>query len=292
MRTHRRHDNGYALLIVLTVLAVSSSVLAIAARRAAREASETAFAHRELQVRWGCASLEYALLPEASAILADAESRQKQPRSDVGGDVTLGGMVFRVLLADEGAKANVNALRRQGDDQALLRSLDRLQVDAPQRLAVRLRPRAEPDITNPSLPAWYQSLDQLFDMDRPDVSSGAKADCLILRRVTCWGSGQVNLHRADLAVIKEVLGRHVNPAQLALLDALRQSGKPFSAGQALLRMQMTTDRINAVLPLVTDVSRCYSMRIRVDDGLRQRRRLYVRQQATLGRRAQFWSLEW
>ncbi len=102
----------------------------------------------------------------------------------------------------------------------------------------------------------------------------------------------MNLHRAELCVIQEVLGKQVTRMQLDLLEDFRHSGKPFSAGQALLAMQMTTSRINEILPLLTDVSSCYSMRLTVEDSPRQWRRMYVRQEAGSGRPRQIWSFEW
>ncbi len=171
MKSRRQKRKGYVLLLVLMVLVVSTAVLATASRRGLQAASEASAAQRQLQLRWGAASLRYSLLPKTWAILKEIEDTKKQPCRQIRMDIPLGGTNFQVLLADESAKANANLLMQRGGEQALMQSLDRLQANSPQRLSIRLRPSLEPDITNPSLPSRYESLDQLFTANRPNASA-------------------------------------------------------------------------------------------------------------------------
>lgn len=139
MKTHRP-ARGFVLLIVLMVLAICSTVLAMAIRRSADKAILANQALRDLQVRWGNITAREAILPVAEKIIQEQEKAEGVPLVEVRREIVLGGLRFQFVLGDEQAKANVNLLARQGGLGGLSNSLRRLQLDQRRMIEVRLKP--------------------------------------------------------------------------------------------------------------------------------------------------------
>jgi len=99
----------------------------------------------------------------------------------------------------------------------------------------------------------YTSFDQIFKDIDPAVLSGdpggePSVDC---RRLTCWGSGKVNLKRADLPVLSAVLGQYLNDSQLQALDAMRREMPDAGVYDLLRRLQLTKTQLGELIPLVS-----------------------------------------
>src|SRR4051812_49740737 len=104
------HRRGYILLTTLALLVLSSTLLVTLARSSILRSLEAKQSHQDLQRRWGQISCQRALLPHAETILLNHEKRYQRPFATLSSTVQLGALEFNLTLADEQAKANVNAL--------------------------------------------------------------------------------------------------------------------------------------------------------------------------------------
>lgn len=261
----RKTKPGFILLMVLAVLAVGGTMLAIAARRCGQDAIRAGAAQRDLQVRWGQVSCQATLLPVAGQLLQEQDD-QRQPNCpaacEVRQSVTLGELTFTLIVGDENAKANVNVLNNQtgGENtlaaQAALRdSLAKLQADDLRPLPAQLRPLDDSALDDSPRPIRYPTYDRVLALNHPFDLAGNSEDegAAIRRRMTCWGSGQLNLRRAELPAMQAVLGPYLNNAQMALLDQARAAPKS-NVQTSLSQLQLTKSQMERVSPLVTDAS--------------------------------------
>src|SRR3954464_12541558 len=109
-RPHRRPRHGYALLLVLFVMALAATAMAAVCRMSLEKTMQASRAEGDLQRRWAVITCRSVLLPKAEAIIA----RSKEPASQVAREVRLNGQPLTLIFSDEQAKANVNLLYAQG----------------------------------------------------------------------------------------------------------------------------------------------------------------------------------
>src|SRR5438874_6965539 len=144
----RRQHRGYVLVVTLALLVLCATLTAATARMAMRRALAARLAESELQHRWGMASCRAALLPHAEQILTAAELRLHRPHRPLAvysTRVQLGRQRFDLILGDEQAKANVNALlERDGRENAQTRLRQALSGTG---LAAKLLLRPDPAIS-------------------------------------------------------------------------------------------------------------------------------------------------
>jgi hypothetical protein len=96
-------------VLVLMVLVVCGTILVAAGRRSGEQAVRAVAAQRDLQLAWGTRSCQAALLPHAERLLRDRTKRDQSVLAETEETVQLGDLAFHVIVADESAKANVNA---------------------------------------------------------------------------------------------------------------------------------------------------------------------------------------
>ena len=96
--------------MTLAALVLAAAALASSGRLAVRHAARAREAERELQRRVGVASCCRAVLPNAERILQAQEVQRKAPMTHHRAAVRLGEFTFDLIIADESAKTNVNAL--------------------------------------------------------------------------------------------------------------------------------------------------------------------------------------
>src|SRR5262245_42848669 len=101
---------GYILVVTLALLVLSATVMVSVGRLALRETLRARSEAGDLQRRWGSASIRVAVLPFAERILLTAEAAQKRPMPQLAERINLGGQSFDIIIGDEQAKANVNAM--------------------------------------------------------------------------------------------------------------------------------------------------------------------------------------
>src|SRR3954470_8830707 len=109
-RRARRRQRGYALLLVLFVMALAATAMAAVCRMSLEKTMQASRAEGDLQRRWAVITCRSVLLPKAEAIIA----RSKEPASQVAREVRLNGQPLTLIFSDEQAKANVNLLYAQG----------------------------------------------------------------------------------------------------------------------------------------------------------------------------------
>src|SRR5437763_1563779 len=101
---------GYVLVVTLGLLVLAASLMVGVSRAAFRRVVEARLAQDELQRRWGVSSCRAAVLPYAEQILITQESQRRRAVPIYRTRVELGSQTFELVLSDEQAKANVNAL--------------------------------------------------------------------------------------------------------------------------------------------------------------------------------------
>ena len=283
--------SGYVLLLVLLVLVVAGTVLAAAARRSADNAVRAAAAQRDLQVHWGALSCRATLLPMAEELL-DATAAADEPIiQEARGTVFLGGMRFNLVLSDEQAKVNVGALAAKYGDDRLRNAMRKLQADGRRPLEVRLRPIKTS--ADSEAAACYVSLDQVFVLTHPSQWIGPEPGdgAVVHRRVTCWGSGRINLKRAEVATLREALGGALTDAQLTRLDDIRRHDPEAGLPKILPQLQLSGEQTATVVEAATDTSECHSLWACVEDKTRQWYRLFVEETPANGT-AKDWTYSW
>ena len=282
--------SGFVLVMVLLVLTICGAVLAAAARHGARGAIDAAGAQRDLQWRWGALSCRAAVLPRAAKVMVAAE----QPSApEINRSVCLGDMTFLLILGDEQAKANVNAFADRDSVGMLEAHLRRLQTDAREVLPVRLRPLPPRGGGGPAAPK-YASFDQVFAAPRPGIlfEPQANGGPVVRRRVTCWGNGRIDLHRADLPVLRETLAGLLTEATIAKLDNLRREKPDFGLNDAFNAMQLSKEQLSALTPRLVAQPDCYSLWLSADAKTRSWRRLYVTQTSAGDAGESNWTFAW
>ncbi len=327
MKARAKKEPGMTLLVVLVVLAMAGTVLAISARRSCERAILAATARRDLQVKWGFLSCRAVYLPAAEQLLDEARKPDRPPPICVRRSIVLGGLSFRLLLADQQAKANANLLAARRHDSGLAASLRVLLADQRRPIKIELRPGAPPAGLISKVPRRYVSFDQLFVAAGPaalvSFQTHGKA---AFDRVSPWGSGKVNVRRADRTVMREVLKGVLDEEELDKLCRLREQVPDFSLQQFFAELELTGEgdendgsekyeagqqekqkrerkekkeqRLKALRDALTVTSRCHSLWVSAREGLgrgqprRRWHRLYVVQEGDAENDAGEWTLTW
>ncbi len=272
----RERQSGFVLVAALLVLGLAGVVMAAAARRSGALALRANAETRRLQRRWGAAGLQRTLLRRAGAILADAEADARKPAPCLRRELRLGGMTFELLLADEQAKANVNALyRRRGLTRltATLRSLLR-----PHLPDVKILPAPTPadEMADHAHRRAFECLGQFVaDCDGPTVARLLGGEAPAIGLVTCWGDGRLNFRRCRREALAAVAAGVLDGSQQDRLLALRTASPGLSLAAALKRLTLTKARRTRAAAVLTDKSRCYSLWIVARTPTRRWRRLAV-----------------
>ena len=114
LRSHR----GYVLIAVIAVLVLVITVLATLTRISLRRALAAADARVRFQQRVASQSIERVVLPKASGVFSFLQEQAEQERQRTGQNVpvprllrsavTMSGVTYDVVIADEDAKLNLN----------------------------------------------------------------------------------------------------------------------------------------------------------------------------------------
>ena len=227
MRTCQRH-RGYVLVMTLAALVLAATVMTTLALAAIDHTREARRAADDLQRRWGVISVRQAILPNAEHILAYHEARFHQPTPSLGTSLRLGRYNFALVIADEQAKANVNAVLTAAPDRSLAEDrIRRALASSGISTNVRLRPAIASVATTQPI----SGLGQVIDAGNP-ARLGA-----LCNLITCWGDGRINVSRASASAIalaaptllqtdiQRLLKSRSDPATLAQVqpgDALEQ----------------------------------------------------------------------
>ena len=284
-----RKRPGIVLLLVLVSLVIAATALVSVARQSYRMGTDALRARRELQQKWGSASLNRAMLPVATTIFEERDKAARKarlpvPSPELLGNIVLGDVQLQFVLADEDARANVNSLYHFSDRDSAAKTVKELS-QAIGAVALNAETEAvgadrmvrpvntQPDSTRPdanadaneedpeeetlrTAPIAFRSWGQVFDLSR--VSNLQQAT----RRLTCWGSEAINVRRAEEETAVEVAGLIIGrPAARRMITDFRKS--PANQIRRTIDRYSTNAQHRLQLKrLLSESSLCYSLWVR------------------------------
>lgn len=260
-------QRGYVLLLTLLVLMLAATAMAAVARRSFNRALLAQRTGEALQRRWGVLSCQRTLLPNVEGILSGAERATARTLVGVRRTVTLGGQEFELVLSDEQAKLNANALLRQRGRTEAERVLHEVLRASGSRTRVRLsgdRRRSAPAplgglvIDDPD-DRPLQSLSQMFPAASPAALLGGPATGSATTDVTCWGSGELNYRRASATALRQFCAPAVDAIEMRKLLSMREKSPDVRASDALDRLQLDDDVRDSLDLRLVEGSSCHSL---------------------------------
>ncbi len=286
---HPKQSSGFVLILALMVLVVAATVLTASARRVSSLALRAGAQQQEVQVRWGAESCQALCLSRAEAWLALPEGDEPVVSRSV--DLKLGGIAFRVIVSDEQAKANVNRLWVLRGDSGVMAAVQHLQVGNTRPL----QPRVQPDPTYlPGAAALlpFSSFEQVAAASRPSQLIDPAGSASLAGRMTLWGSGRINLRRAEPRVIREALDGILMEDEIAGV-LMRRKLTPGAGLDVLLdETHIPRPRLVLVRQAVTDASQCHSAWVIARGATREWHRFYVAQEGPSANGPLRWRFTW
>ncbi len=269
-------NSGYALLLVLVALTLCTVALTGLATHAMQANVESLERMQGLQARWGRQSCSHALLRDAPALFEALE--QQGPTAGrlekrafpvvLTETVSLGGQSFTVIVADEDAKLNINALQQLGRPGALTQALRR--VVSPQHF------RTFRDLSRTSNNRGLGSWGEVIDLQRlRELEGSDRGLAEMTRGLTLWGSGKLNIHRASDESLELICKAAVTDG-LARRIVERHKESPTLETDLLLRQTVLneTDR-EQLARLLGDGSTTFSVWIECVAGNRRTQHLSI-----------------
>jgi hypothetical protein len=277
---------GYVLVTSLALLVLSATLLISMGRTAIDRTMHARDSQAELQRRWGQISCRRAILPFAETILTQVERREQRPVAIHHAIIQLGPQEFHLIIGDEQAKANINALLDLTDkdraESQIRGALPGAGLSAQIRLRPSLIPATFPTTRAAILPRLITSFGQILDSTAPQNllashgSSPAPAELL-----TMWGDGTMNIRRASAASLALLDSPPLT--QIDIRRVLEVRNKLYLPGQnapQAMGAALPTDPIRGLLAQaniatnkanlhLTMGSRCHSLWIIVRDGRRE-----------------------
>lgn len=276
--THR-HADGFVLLMALLLIVVAGMTMAGAARVSLGRSMQAKAAADGLQLRWGQLSCQAALLPQARELLEQTQQDSLEPVASVPITVSLGGVTFEVLVADEQAKININTLYQRTDRQTTEQSIkDVLRQSEGPPVMVKLHPLKSQGVsvgTESPIMAGFGSLEQAFDATAAELIGSATDPNPASRLFTCWGDGKLNFHRAPRVALRAICAGLLNDREVERLMTARQITPDLSLEQALNTLALTKEKQGKLANLLTDTSSWFSLWIVARDERRAWHRLTV-----------------
>ncbi len=274
LRSARPSRAGFVLVVVLVLIAVAGLSMAGFARRSLELAREAADAQEDLQRRWGTISCQRVVLGQAEDLLnsvvpVSATGEAPWPwLARVEGEFTLGGLRFSVLLSDEDAKVNLNALARSGPNQRRRVSLVARQSAGMAGFEVLARVPESNERNRPEV--YFRSWGEVFDLSgRSDRSEGARRLRDATTEITCWGSRRLNLRRASDQAVENVCEGDVPPDVIRKLLTERRALGITKLEDLIARLDLKTKDQMALRRLLSDVSKCHALWLSVQSPRRE-----------------------
>jgi hypothetical protein len=217
---------GYVLVMTLVLITLVGIALSQVAQQGLELVHEANTKQESVQQKWALHGLRLAVLDRADEILAAQAMRrgddlQPWPEPhELALELPLGKLRFRLLLADEDAKAHLRHSDKAHDSAQLRRTISLLAPEL-SAMSVSLRPYAWSPTAAGSrqIESWGQVFEQ-------GVSADASGTARLLRdgthSISCWGGDRLNLRRAPDRVVDAVLQDHLSTKELKLLMELRR----------------------------------------------------------------------
>jgi hypothetical protein len=282
---YRAQRSGYVLLLVLVTLVICAVTLMELTSRSQQVHADSLERLQNLQSRWGRLSCSRLLLREAAALFEAVEQNRSAPEEIRGREfpavlresIRLGNQLFTIVLADESAKLNVNALRQLGRPGSGTPTLRQALGPASFGLLRDLDRTAR----SPNLASWGE----VFDLRQLHDGGGNARDMVDLTRgLTLWGSGELNLRRAS-ALSLELACKSVVTDGLARRIVERRREAPTLNTDLLLRQTVINDADRAQLELlIGDGSQAFSVWVECSVGNQRSQHFTVLMSDAEGRR--------
>ncbi len=242
-----RSRKGFVLMMVLVAIILVGVAMTTTARKSLQASLSAIETQQLMQRRWGMHSCQRTLLSAASGLfeVSDLKARKLRGKpaafpSIIEDRISLGGQTFDLLIADEDAKANLNAIYDAGGKRECERALNRL-TGAFESRTVRLLPIRESmrkptakrstasdskldsdktelnSATATGLPA-FRSWGEVFDLVQVNQLAGEDRQLAkMTRKVSLYGTGRLNIFRASdesllavcNAVVQEGLAKRI-----------------------------------------------------------------------------------
>jgi hypothetical protein len=248
-------QHGYVLVVTLVLVMIAAMATVSASRLALANARESIEAERSLQRRWGNLSIERSLLPAAEQVLVDEEKRQREAQVSCRRRVLLGQMSFELVIADEQAKPNVNAVvasHERSDAETQLRQMLSGIVPA-SRVLLRLSSASSPQTP-------VASFGQIFDSFAPQELLESRLGMICpASALTCWGDRRLNVYRASADSMRRGLSILVGVGDAEQIVRLRAKSEHSVLGNLLARLELTGPQRQRLASMVTDHSDCHSL---------------------------------
>jgi hypothetical protein len=272
----RKNRHGYVLLMTLALLVIAALSEAGLARRSLQTALEAQQAQAALQRQWAQASCRQFLLERADALLIELEvSDDRRPQwpapRELRAAFTLAGMDIELILADEDAKLNLNALYSRKPAELRAKLLDLLGAS----LATELRPDTSREAKLRK--RWFTSWGQVVAVAQVMATPGGWEQLMkATADMTCWGEGKPNVRRASDRTIETVAAAVVGGAAARKLLEARRAYE----GDLLLADLLTTLELRRADQLklrgaLSDHSSCTSLWMALGDGRRRWYHLWI-----------------
>ena len=303
---------GYVLLLTLILLMMVGVGLASVARQSHAAAVEAGRQEAELQRRWLARTAE-DLLPHVDDWLrADAESLGV-PRPALRWTSTINGHEVQLTVADEQAKANVNALWERSEPAAARPDVEDLLRAAEPAAFPRLRPVEDFHVMAAAAKsdwATFSSYEQLWPPEAVRSIVTSVGNEAALHHVTLWGDGRLNVARASRISLEAVLQPLLARGQLEELIRWQNAAAVVAAGSEsagtghpiapaalnshdlLNSLELTERQAGEVARLITTESRSFSVRLIIDDSFRKHTYLTVHTTDVGGDAASWWRARW
>lgn len=259
METSRR---GFVLVMTLMLIAIAAVALASAGRSSMGLAVDAVRARSELQHRWCGISGRHAVLRLAPLILDAAASESDRPPGSVQTHIRLNGFDYSLMLSDEQAKVNLNAmLRDSGREQTITYIRRRCggQEWADKIILPINRPSAPdgglggPDANHRDI----ISINHVFPGFDP--SSLERESDYPLDALTCWGDGRVNLSRAPGDLVHTALKARLSTADIDDLHEVLDTTPGLTLADAFKDIGVSEEDIPDLMKRLTLESSCYSL---------------------------------
>jgi Tfp pilus assembly protein PilX len=320
MKVRSRQPRGYVLLMTIALLVLASTLLVAVGRSAVDHVLLARRDQDELQRRWGIISARSALLPYSEEILSRLEASDNASHPSYRASIHLGDSQYTLIISDEQAKANINALIDDTDKSAVEDEIREVLSGSGlgNSVILRLSPVADDSASSSAQSdsqigptRWVTGLGQIFDNIPPEKLTGRDDDTGAAADVTCWGSGAINLMRAREPAMRLALGRELTKLEISRLISARDALTQISRTDRLTVDESTSssppkgdaDPIHRLLDAatidpkersqlqLTAHSTCHSLWIIVQDRQRAWRSLYVADESDPAR-AQLGSFVW
>lgn len=278
MKKGKSRRRAFVLVMTLVLLSIAAVLAASIARQSLSLAAAAEEEVESLRLRWGVASCRHALLGVADRALVrryqlEDGSVATLPVAVVTAEFRLSGDVYRVVLADEQAKADVNTLAANLSDE-LVRAALADEVHRFSSLMVKLAPM--PVDATPERRS-YQSWGQVIGSHR-NVGADLFARELELatRRWTCWASeGRLHLRAASDEAVAVVAGLVLSPIEVAELLEARRDWDGTSSAELIEGLSMTERKRELLTRLLCDDSRSRSLWVHVEGSAGSRHYFFV-----------------